>query len=138
MNGRVCVSTGFEYRGEMIHIPALGPVVIWPSWLKGAAAYFADKGEAMAFVGCALCADQHRRVGGDGMTVITMRQINNKYTSEQRSEAGRKGKQTKAEKDARLLERIEEIAERAAAKGPGYDPVNDYRFDRGWRGRKLC
>jgi hypothetical protein len=50
----------------------------------------------------------------------------------------RKGKPTSAEKEAALQARINAIVARASAdKGPGYDPVLDYRLDRRFRGRKL-
>ena len=46
-----CVLTGFEYRGEMIHVPAIGPVVVFPSWLGGKVrAEFVRKSEALNFV----------------------------------------------------------------------------------------
>ena len=48
---RTCVLTGFQYRGEMIHVPAMGPVVIFPSWLGGKVrAEFIKESEAKNFV----------------------------------------------------------------------------------------
>jgi len=58
MNDHMCVATGFVYRGEAIHTLASGQVVMFPSWLGGKRAEFADNGEAKAFVDARLVACQ--------------------------------------------------------------------------------